>query len=78
MDAKKTVQQETGLTEGMAGFGTKAHTAFSKLVKAMGLTSEVSYIDGVPAKYYGHASRSEKGVGSWYWHILLNYLSSAQ
>jgi hypothetical protein len=52
-NAGKTVQQETGLTEGMAGFGIKAHTAFSKLVKAMGLNSEVSYIGGDQAKYYG-------------------------
>ena len=51
--AAKTVEDETGLKEGMSGFGTKAHTEFAKDVKAMGLNSEVSYYKG-EIKPYGY------------------------
>ena len=46
--AAKTVEQTTGKTEGMGGFGTKVHTQLKQEIDTMGggLRGEISYLNG--------------------------------
>jgi hypothetical protein len=51
--AAKIVKQNTGLSEGMGGFGTRVHTQLKQEIDAVGgaLRGEISYKNGFEVKY---------------------------